>query len=127
MGLFCAYAERRGELDGFLVARATTYRGMQWGHLVDFLAPEKSSEVLRSLVGWAIDEFRALGVAAVSCYATDPAARGALFRSGFFPVLQRKPIRLVRLIRRKQTDLAKFKEAKLWYLTMGDGDLEMAP
>jgi len=50
---------------------------MQWGHLVDFLAPEKSSEVLRSLVGAAIDEFRALGVAAVSCYATDPAARAA--------------------------------------------------
>jgi hypothetical protein len=119
--------ERGGELDGFLVARAVTYRGMQWGYLVDFMAPENSSEVLRSLVGAAIDEFRALGVAAVSCHATDPAARGALFRSGFFPVLQREPIRFTRLIREERPDLAKFAALKPWYLTMGDGDLEMAP
>jgi len=122
--LYAFEHERR--LDGFLVARAATYRDMRWGYLVDFLAPENSRDVLRALISTAVDDFRQLGVAAVSCFATDPATRGALFRSGFFPAPQRKPIRFVHLVR-KRDDLAKFRAVKPWYLTMGDGDLEMAP
>jgi len=30
--------ERASELEGFLVARTATYRGMRWGYLIDFLA-----------------------------------------------------------------------------------------
>ena len=119
--------ERASELDGFLVARAGTYRGMRWGYLVDFLAAENSSDVLSSLIRAALDEFHSLGIAAVTCYATDAAARSALFRSGFFPAAQRKRIRFVHFIRPERSDLAKFTALKPWYLTMGDGDLEMAP
>ncbi len=118
--------EREGRLDGFLVARSATYRGMQWGYLVDFLAPEDASEVLHALIGAAVDDFRQLGAAAVSCFATDTAARTALFRCGFFPAPQRKPIRFVRLVRRRD-NLERFRALKPWYLTMGDGDLEMHP
>ena len=119
--------ERGSELEGFLVARATTYRGMRWGYLVDFLAPENDREVLPSLIDAALDEFRRVGVAAVSCVATDPAVRRILFRAGFFPAPQRKPIHFMRRTQRTRADLAKFMAIQCWYLTMGDGDLELAP
>ncbi len=118
--------ERKGGLDGFLVARAGTYRGVRWGYLVDLLAPENYSEVLRALISTAVDDLREVGVAAVSCFATDPATRTALFRSGFFPAPQRNPIRFVRLVRRRD-NLERFRALQPWYLTMGDGDLEMHP
>jgi hypothetical protein len=75
----------------------------------------------------ALEEFRRLGVAAVSCFATETAARTELFRRGFFVVPQRTTIRFIRSIRRKRTDLEKFQALETWYLTMGDGDLELAP
>ncbi len=122
------YAVERGsELDGFLVARPTTYRGMQWGYLVDFLVPENRRDIMSSLIDAALEDFRRAGVTAVICYATDPAARSALFRAGFFPAPQRTPIGFMRRMSPKRADLAKFTAIKLWYLTAGDGDLEMAP
>jgi len=118
--------ERASELEGFLVARATTYRGLRWGYLVDFLAPENSTNVLSTLIGQAIGELHQLGVVAVSCYTTDKAARAALFRNSFFPAPQPKPIRFVHFLQGSRTDLEEFATLKTWYLTMGDGDLEMA-
>jgi hypothetical protein len=73
-----------------------------------------------------MDEFRRLNITAVSCYTTDSAVRRTLFRRGFFRAPQRKPIQFIRFLRRERTDLAKFAPLKMWYLTMGDGDLEMA-
>jgi len=118
--------KRESELAGFLVARAATREGMLWGYLVDFLAAEESSDVISSLIGDALEEFRRLGVAIVECYATDPSARRALFRHGFFPVPQRDPVHFTRRIRRSRSDLEKFADFQHWYLTMGDGDLEMS-
>lgn len=118
--------EQGSELFGFLVARVGTHQGLRWGYLVDFLTPEDSSDVLSSLIDHALDEFRSLGVAAVSCYATDPASRRALFRRGFFPVPQRDPIHFSRLVSRARTDLREFATLRQWYVTMGDSDFEMA-
>jgi hypothetical protein len=119
--------ERGSELDGFLIARTTTYQDLPWGYLVDFLVPENDPRALSSLVHSALDEFRRAGVAAVSCVATDPAARSVLLRAGFFPAPQRKPIRFMRRMSQRRPELAKFMALKAWYLTMGDGDLELRP
>jgi hypothetical protein len=117
--------ERGPDLEGFLVARDTSYLGMRWGYLVDFLAPERSSDVLTSLIRNALADFRENGAAAASCIATDPLARRSFFRSGFFPAPQRRPIRFTHFLDPRRTDLAKFGELRRWYLTMGDGDLEL--
>jgi len=117
--------KRKSELAGFLVARTTTRQGTKWGYLVDFLAAENSSDVLSALIDDALDEFRGLRVAAVSCYATDPAARRTLLRHGFFPVPQREPSHFTRRIHRGRPDLQKFAALRQWYVTMGDGDYEM--
>ena len=69
--------------------------------------------------------FAAPGVAAVSCFATDPAL-DALFRDGFFPAPQRKPIRFMRRMSARGR-IRKFMAIHRWYLTMGDGDLELSP
>jgi len=119
--------DRGSELDGFLVARTITYQEMRWGYVIDFLTPENERGVLTSLLDAALDEFRRCGVAAVRCYATDPTARRALFRAGFFPAPQREPIRFMRRVQGSRKDLAKFSALESWYLTAGDGDLEMAP
>jgi hypothetical protein len=120
-------AERGSELDGVLVTRNVAYLGMRWGHLVDFLVPENAPDVLSSLIEAALDYFRATKVVAVSCYVTDPAARRVLFGRGFFVVPQRRPVRFMRWIRARRTDLVPFREFQRWYLTMGDCDLDMTP
>jgi len=117
--------ERASELAGFLVARTDTLRGMPWGCLTDFLAPEDSGGVLSSLVVAALDDFRRAGIVAVSCFATDAAARRALFRRGFFPVPWRQPVDFICRFQAERTDLAKFAPLREWYLTMGDGDFDM--
>ena len=40
-------------------------------------------------------------------------------------VPQRKPVRFMRWVWSKRTELAQFREFERWYLTMGDSDLEM--
>jgi len=109
-----------GDFDGILVARLGGYAGMRWGYIVDFLAPERSPEVLSALIGEAIAEFRALGAAAVVCFAGDKVSRGAFFRCGFLSVLQRRPVHFIRFIRSERTDLAGFVPFENWYVTMGD-------
>jgi hypothetical protein len=118
--------QRGSELAGFLVIRMGTHQGMRWGYLVDFLAPENSTDILSSLIEHAIVKFRDLGVTAVSCYVTDAAARRALFRHGFFPAPQRDPIHFSHLLPADRLDLRKFATLSDWYVTMGDSDFEMA-
>jgi hypothetical protein len=117
--------ERSSELEGLLVARFTTYRGMPWGYLVDFMAAENSTEVLTSLIAEATDELRRLGAAAIACFNSDRTTRRALYRSGFFPLPQRSPVHFIRFIRAERPDLARFTSLDRWYLTMGDGDFDM--
>ena len=117
--------EHGSELAGFLVARVGNHRGLRWGYLVDFLVPENSNDVLSSLIGEALDEFGGNGVAAVTCYVTDPGARRVLLRHGFFPSPGRNPIHFNHLLEGSRTDLQRFAALHSWYLTMGDGEFEM--
>lgn len=119
--------ERGAELEGFLVARRTTYKGMPWGYLVDFLTPENSRDAVSSLIDAAVDELRRLGAAAVVCYVTDDDARATLYRRGFFSAPQSDPMRFPLSFAESHPELKKFAAMSSWYLTMGDGDLELSP
>jgi hypothetical protein len=55
------------------------------------------------------------------------AVRAALFCAGFLRAPQREPVPLVGRIQSTRKDLAKFTALKSWYLTAGDGDLELHP
>jgi len=119
--------QRDGEIDAYLVARTGIYQGMRWGYLVDFLAPEASSDALAALIARALADFQAAGAVAASCHVTWTANRSQLLRCGFLPAPQRNPVRFTHRIRPERGDLARFADLRAWYLTMGDGDLEMTP
>jgi hypothetical protein len=119
--------ERGSELAGILVARTTTRNGLRWGYVVDFLIARDSADgVLAMLVHAALEEFRRSGAAAASCYASDPYCRRTLMYHGFIRVPQRDPIHLSLKARSRRSDVAQFAASQRWYITMGDGDLELA-
>ncbi len=118
--------ERGSELLGVLVARSGTHNGMRWGYLVDFLIAENENAILAALVEAALDEFRSGGAAAVSCYASDPRCRRALMLHGFVPVPQRDPIHFSLKIHPNWPELIGYGTLRHWYVTAGDGDLDMA-
>jgi len=119
--------EQANRLDGFLVARRTMYRGMPWGYLVDFLAPEDSPEVLPALIEEAVDALRRLGAAAVVTYTTDAAAIAALRKRRFFYAPKKYSMGFGVVFAENATqEIRNFKRAGSWYLTMGDGDLELS-
>jgi hypothetical protein len=119
--------ERGSELMGILVARTTTRNGVPWGYLVDFLVARNNAEgVLAMLIDAALDDFRRSGAAAASCYASDTYCRHTLMFHGFVPAPQRDPIHFSLKIHPQRSDLSHFATPRLWYVTMGDGDLELA-
>src|SRR5579862_1967174 len=119
--------ERGSELLGILVARTTPRDGMLWGYLVDFLiAKEDADGVFAMLIQAALEEFRRSGAAAVICYASQPSCRRILRRQGFICVPQRDPTHFSLKINSCHSNLKQFAESRRWYITMGDGDLELA-
>ncbi len=120
--------ERGSELVGVLVARTTTRNGVKWGYLADFLiARENADGVLDLLIDAGLEDFRRNGVAAASCYASEPSCRRILWRHGFVLVPQRDPIHFSLKVHSRRSDLVPFAASQRWYITMGDGDLELAP
>ena len=120
--------EHGSELMGILVARVTARNGLRWGYLVDFLVARDSADnILAMLIQAALEDLRRSGVAAASCYASEPRCRAILRRHGFFRAPQRDPIHLSLRANRQRPDLREFESPPRWYITMGDGDLELAP
>jgi hypothetical protein len=119
--------EQSSELMGLLVARITSRNELRWGYLVDFIVARGSDDhVLATLIEAALVDFRRSGVAAASCYASDPRCRGILMRHGFFRAPQRDPMHLSLRANHQRSDLTEFASPPRWYITMGDGDLELA-
>jgi hypothetical protein len=119
--------ERGATLDGFLVARKSVYEGMPWGNLVDFLAAPDDFAALSTLIEAAVDDLRSLGATAVVCYFTDPGVGEALNSLGFLSIDYGDPVRFPLSFSSSRPDLKAFEPLSSWYLTMGDGDLELGP
>ena len=119
--------ERGSELLGVLVARITTRDGMLWGSLVDFLIAKEDAEgVFAMLIQAALDEFRRNGAVAVICYASQTSCRRILRNNGFVGVPQRDPTHFSLKVHPQHSNLEHFAQSRRWYITMGDGDLELA-
>jgi hypothetical protein len=124
---YLMYGYARGaELDAYLVARLGIYENVRWGYLVDFLAPEDSRGVLRPLIDEAVNQLRRDGAAGVLCHVNDKMTRAELFRRGFFPLPQRNPVLFGPFFTRPTELKDKFVSPDSWYVTRGDGDLELS-
>jgi hypothetical protein len=119
-------ATRAADLVGYVVLRSVDQSGVRWGHLVDFLVEQESASAFSLLVDQAVERLRRERVKAVSCRATMRAYRRTLYRHGFYPFFWGPRGYLRTNIGTSDPAVQVFNDARQWYLTMGDGDLEMA-
>ena len=119
-------ATRDSALLGYMVTRCTDTAGERWGYLVDFLVQDRSLPLFALLLQQALDDLRQEGAAAVSCRVAVPPYRRMLYRHGFMrsPWGTRGYIR--GRIRLPDSALQVYGDVRQWFLTMGDGDLEMS-
>jgi GNAT superfamily N-acetyltransferase len=119
-------ATRESDVLGYMVTRCTDTAGERWGYLVDFLVQDRSPALFALLVQRALDDLRQEGAAGVSCRVAVPPYRRMLYRHGFMrsPWGARGYIR--GRIRLPDPALQIVGDVRQWFLTMGDGDLEMS-
>jgi GNAT superfamily N-acetyltransferase len=119
-------ATRGSEVLGYMVTRCADREGERWGYLVDFLVQERSAAVFGLLLQHALDDLRQAGAAAVSCRVAVPPYRRLLYRHGFMPLPYGASGYIRGRVRLPDQPLQMFGDVRQWFLTMGDGDLEMS-
>lgn len=117
-----AAAERRGELEGYVVYYARWRDGVLFGHVIDLLVARAAASTRDVLLAYAVDELKRSGVAVITSYATphDTFLRSGLRRAGF-PFARRGPAVLA-----IDGAGACAIHPGDWFLTRGDSDLDMA-
>ncbi len=115
-----AAAARGAELVGYVVTRCTERNGDRWGYLVDFLVEERSASVFAALVEHAVEDLRQQHAGLAICRIAVPPYRAMLWRHGFLP-WRTAPKGYIRLRLPPHSD-----HERDWFVTMGDGDLEMS-
>jgi hypothetical protein len=118
-------ATNRSELLGYVVLRSAEKEDGRWGHLVDFLVAEHSVSIIAQLMDAGIEHLRRDGVKAISCRAVVPPYRQALYRCGFYVVQWGPRGYLAAWPKEGDPDYAVFRDVRKWFVTMGDGDLEL--
>lgn len=119
-------ATRDTEPVGYMVLRVADRDGAPRGYLVDFLVAERSASIFAVLLRHAEDHLRGQGVPIFSCRIAPTAYQRILRRHGFHPVAfgQRGAIRVERNL--PDAFLRIYTDLSQWYVTMGDGDMEMS-
>jgi GNAT superfamily N-acetyltransferase len=118
-------ATRGDDLVGFIVLRVIEKFGLKCGYLTDFLVENRSSSLLKYLLYEAIDFLRHEGTAIIICLATMHFFRHTFYHMGFIPWRLKAKFFSPRL-NSSDPELQIFRISRQWYLTMGDGDLEMS-
>ena len=119
-----AAATRGSDLVGYMVTRCADRNGARWGYLVDFLVEKRSAPVFAVLVAHAVDDLRQQRASLAICRTAVPPYCSMLYRHGFLP-WPRAPRGYLR-VRMPPQSSPSAADARQWFLTMGDGDLEMS-
>ena len=119
-------AARGSELVGYLVLRVAEQVGMRWGYLVDFLVQHKSAALLALLIDVGIEHLRQQEVAAISCRVTMSPYRETIRSRGFYPFRWGPQAYFYMRVELADPALQAFRDERQWFVTMGDGDLEMS-
>ena len=119
-------ATRGSDLLGYLVLRVAEHMEMRWGHLVDFLVQDRSAALLALLVDAGIEHLRGQEVAAISCRATMSPYREVIRSRGFYPFPWGPQAYFYMRVELPDPALQAFRDERQWFITMGDGDLEMS-
>ncbi|HVN87310.1 MAG TPA: GNAT family N-acetyltransferase [Candidatus Binatia bacterium] len=122
-------AMRGGDLVGYLVFRELQQDDAGRGYLVDFMVADRSTAVFSQLLSLAIARLEHHGTRWLTCRVIVPPFRGVLYRHGFLPIRQSVGGYLRSYRPDADTsdmDSRTFVDPRNWFLTMGDGDLEIS-
>ncbi len=119
-------ATRGSDLVGYLVLRLAEVAGVRLGYLVDFLVEHKSSSLLAFLVEEAVEHLRHGSAAAIICRVNTTPYRRMFYRHGFYPWRWGAPGFFHPHVGLPDPTLQDFGDVRQWFLTLGDGDLEMS-
>jgi GNAT superfamily N-acetyltransferase len=121
---YIAAATRGSDLVGYMVTRYADRNGERRGYLVDFLVEKSEAPVFAALVAHAVDYLRQQRASLAICRLAVPPYRSMLYRHGFLP-WPGAPRGYLR-VRMPPQSSPSATDARQWFLTMGDGDLEMS-
>ena len=93
------------------------------GFLVDYLIEDRT--VFSLVLKRAEELLRDEHVAAIVCSVATAPYRRILFRHGFFPAAFRPRTNLAAQLNSADPRLRAFLEVRRWFITMGDGNLDM--
>lgn len=113
-----------GNVAGYAVYRVSRHplSGLHLGRIVDIVVdPTYGRRLLRSLLAYISQEFAGHGVDGLVCMGSSKALVGALHDNGFF--LSRPQHAIIREKGFAVADLRQ-KYPHLWYITLGDSDLD---
>ena len=114
------------QLVGYVILRDGEVAGERVGYIVDFLVAPGSAGIFSLLVNAAAEWFARGRANAIICRATVPAYRRTLYACGFVPFFWGDPGYVHAVADTRDPTVQSFQDPRQWYLTMGDGDLEMA-
>ena len=122
----CIAAVRNSEIVGYLVFRVADRDGLRCGYLIDYLIENKSLEIFSQLLRSAEEHLIRDGAKVIACVIASPPYRSALLRRGFFPALiGARNAQFEIGVHSSDPVLRTFADLTDWFVTMGDGDLEM--
>jgi len=121
-----AAADRQGKILGYLVYRIVEREGVRWCYIVDFLSEGDPAGVFALLVARAEEMATRDGVKAIVCLIAKAPFRQVLRRAGFYPSVLGTRSYVSGAIIREDLSLGPFADVQKWFVTMADGDVEMA-
>jgi hypothetical protein len=116
-------AVRDSSLRGYLVFRISDHVGTSCGFLVDTLYDDV--EIFSLLIKEVEKILRPAGVKAIVCSVTPASHRSVLLRQGFFPLLHRRRNYLAAWGNSTDPQVQSFFDVSRWFISMGDGNLDM--
>ena len=119
-------AVRDSSTLGYLVFRVADAVGVPCGFLVDYLVEGRSPTIFSLLIQYAEECLLRENVKAIVCSVTSSPYRSVLLRHGFYPAAFRTRCYLVAAAYSTDPRLEVFVDLRKWFVTMGDGNLEMS-
>jgi hypothetical protein len=119
-------AARADEIVGYLVFRLAPRDGLQCGFIVDYLVADRSSAVFGLLLSAAEARMTRAGAKAIICAIAPARYRSLFWRHGYYPARMGSTPYLEAGAHRLEPSLELFADLRRWFVTMGDGNLELS-
>jgi GNAT superfamily N-acetyltransferase len=120
------FAFRANEIVGYLVFRLADRDGMRCGYVVDYLVENQSTALFSSLLTEAEARMTHDGAKAIICAIAPTRYRSTLWRHGFYAARMATTPSLEAGVHLVDPALKAFIDLEQWFVTMGDGNLELS-